>query len=429
MSVWNIFVYVEQNKGNKIILNKKEIKKMDLLNEDFNLLKEKIEQTKKMFPWYSNYCGPTDEIKSIKDLPLMGQELLEKHYYSKLDDSSYSVYMTSGTSNESRKKVYYSKKDDDEYIRIKSEIYKKILSDLNGHIKAFADMGTGHAASTARIVFEQLGCETRSISFELDIKEHIGMLSEFKPDVLYTMPSILDSIIAHTDNVKTFGIKKIILVGEIASKEWIAKIAKNFGILSSQIYDTYGSIEIGTLAYYSHEHSKYILAEGLFAEGLLPEEINDNYEELRENERIIVLTSLVRDTFPALRFVTFDVVRDLQTEIIDGKKVQTFTSIVKRIGNEIKHGEKISIYDIENVVYKYLDIAEVRVRVIDNHLTVYIQSPELNDENIVLIRNEIQNAIPEIGTMIKNHILDEINVISGDIDNGFKRKIKNKNII
>lgn len=408
-----------------ILIERKE--SMDLLYQDRELLKKKVREVKKMFPWYEQLCENA-EIDNIKDLPLMTQKVLEENYYDKLDGNGYSVYMTSGTSKKGRKKVYYSKKDDEEYIRIKKDIYENIISDLDGTVKAMADMGTGHAASTAQIVFEQLGCITKSISFELPIEEHIRILSEFCPDVLYTMPSILDSIIFHSNHPDQYGVRKIILVGEVASKSWIEKVAKAFGITPEQIFDTYGSIEIGTLAHYSHKHKKYILAEGLFGEGLQPCEIDPILDDLRENESILVLTSLVRNTFPALRFITFDVVRDLKTEVIDEKTVQTFSCIVKRVGNEIKHGEKISIYDIENVVYQYIDNAEIRVNIVDNKLTIFIKSNELNTEKMKLIQEGVQDAIPEIGSMIKNHILEEIKVIEADVEKNFEKRIKNKRI-
>ena len=228
--------------------------------------------------------------------------------------------------------------------------------------------------------------------------------------------------------MKKYGIKKIILVGEVASRNWIMKMAKIFKISDIDIYDTYGSIEIGTLAYYSHEHGKYILAEGLFAEGLQPCEVGVETGDIRENESVLVLTSFVRDIFPAIRFITFDVVRDLKTEVIDGKKVQTFSCIVKRIGNEIKHGEKISIYDIENVVYQFLDKAEIRVNVENNRMKIYISSNELTDEKLNAIKANMQEAIPEIGAMIRNHILDEIEVIKNMEEKVFEKRIKNKRI-
>lgn len=400
---------------------------MVMLDEEKTLLQNKLEKIYEIFPWYKNYC-PNDKIDSIKDLPLMTQTILEKHYYDKMEDYGYSVYMTSGTSKNGRKKVYYSAKDDAEYIRIKKEIYKKVLVGLEGKIKALADMGTGHAASTAQVVFEQLGCETMNISFELPIEEHIRILKEFCPDVLYTMPSILDSIVHNSLDVKQYGIKKIVLVGEVASRIWINKMAKIFGISDKEIYDTYGSIEIGTLAYYSQEYGKYILAEGLLAEGLRPYEVGLETENIRENESILVITSFVRDIFPAIRFITFDVVRDLKTEIINDKKVQTFSCIVKRVGKEIKHGEKISIYDIENVVYQFLDKAEIRVNVENNRMKIYISSNELTDEKINAIKTNVQEVIPEIGAMIRNHILDEIEVIRNMGEKVFEKRIKNKRI-
>lgn len=140
-------------------------------------------------------------------------------------------------------------------------------------------------------------------------------------------------------------------------------MAGMFGIEPRDIIDTYGSIEIGTIAYYSHDHGRYIFADGIFAEGIGVHEIDEEVRPLRNNESILVLTSTVRRMLPALRFVTYDVVRDFRPVMIDGVEQQSFESIVKRVGQELKHGEKISLYDIEQVVYRHIEDAIIRVKV------------------------------------------------------------------
>lgn len=157
-----------------------------------------------------------------------------------------------------------------------------------------------------------------------------------------------------------------------------------------------------------------------FAEGIKTEELPEDLEPLPENEKVLCLTSFVRGAFPAVRYVTNDVVRNLRTKIIEGKQRQVFDCIVKRVGKEIKHGEKISLYDIENTVYKYLSMAQIRVESANNRLIIKIYSEELTLENIPIIQESIENSIHEIGTMIKNGILERIQVISfskDEIDN------------
>lgn len=188
-------------------------------------------------------------------------------------------------------------------------------------------------------------------------------------------------------------------------------MAGMFGIEPRDIIDTYGSIEIGTIAYYSHDHGRYIFADGIFAEGIGVHELDEEVRPLRNNESILVLTSTVRRMLPALRFVTYDVVRDFRPVMIDGVEQQSFESIVKRVGQELKHGEKISLYDIEQVVYRHIEDAIIRVKVKNNALSIYIKSKSVKPSIIPVIKEEIRECIPEIGMMIRNHLLDDIEII------------------
>ncbi|UUZ90170.1 hypothetical protein LJK87_29875 [Paenibacillus sp. P25] len=144
---------------------------------------------------------------------------------------------------------------------------------------------------------------------------------------------------------------------------------------------------------------------------------------------MLVLTSTVRSMFPALRYVTYDVVRDLQTIEVNGELKQIFTCISKRIGPELKHGEKISLYDIEDVIYQFVDDAETRVKVQNNRLSIHIKSDSLDDTAIPLIQQSIEDKIPEIGMMIRNRILHSIEVHAVKDNVSFERgKVKTKKI-
>lgn len=396
---------------------------------DKERLLTKLNEMKARFPWYKQLLVNSDT-EDIETLPLLTTDQLERYYYAEepSDASQLSVYRTSGTSSGKRKSIYYSQQDDEHYIRIKADIYRSWLEQA-GIQRALADMGTGHAASTSLAIFEQLGWEGKAISFELPIEQHLAELSAVQPDLLYTMPSILEQIVCASDNPSAYGIKRIILVGELASMEWQRRMAERFGIQPEHIMDTYGSIEIGTIAYYSHEHGRYLLTEGLFAEGVSAKELDYEADELLPDEQVLVLTSFVRTVFPALRYVTYDVVRGLETILIDGKPRQTFRCLSKRIGSELKHGEKISLYDIEEVVYAHVSDAEMKVQLINNALVVLLKSKSLNESAAALIRADLQNRIPEIGSMIRNRLLRSIEVRNVGADEAFERgKIKKKKI-
>ena len=338
-------------------------------------------------------------------------------------------YQTSGTSSKRRKTIFYSQSDEEAYLRIKLDVFRNILAGTS-YRTAMADMGTGHAEATAVEVFRELGMEVESVSFRLPIEQHIERLQSFRPEVLYTMPSILDRILQASEDPAGYGIHHVILVGEIASPGWRQRIAERLGIAETRVTDTYGSIEIGTIAYFSHEYGRYLFAEGIVAEGVKAELLDADMEPLPDElEQVLVLTSTIRDSFPALRYVTYDVVRDLRVIDVDGVPTQSFQSIVKRIGPDLKHGEKISIYDIEDVVYRHLREASVRVQVSGNALTVYVYSSLATPVLLDSIRAEVESHIPAIGMMIKAQLLEGIQVIGGTFEDSDNRtSVKNKKI-
>lgn len=369
----------------------------------------RMRETAARFPWYADLAGSVrpDELP-----PLLTAGVLDEYLYRQppSDPPPFS-YSTSGTSSGIRKTIYYSHKDEQRYLEVKSRLFGEWLSRSGSPVrKALSDMGTGHAAGTADQVFARIGLECESVSFELPIGKHLEKLEAFRPDVLYTMPSILDRIVRAAGNPERFGIRKIITVGEIAPPSWQRGIAEKFGIRPEDILDTLGSIEIGTIAAYSHELNRYVLAEGLWAEAVGTEELGEGYDPLPPDEKVLVLTSFDRDAFPAVRYVTYDVVRGFETVLLDGIERQTFEGIVKRIGPELKHGEKISLYDIEEALLRHARDVRWSVEVNGGRLTVTVQSPSLQAEDVPVVRDAIENQIPAIGAMIRGGLLTGIEV-------------------
>lgn len=384
-------------------------------------LKDKIERTLATFPWYGSLhfggFAALAQTRDLAELPLITAELLEKHYYATYGPPGRGLrlhaYRTSGTSSGIRKTIYYSDEDERRYAEIKSRIYAQFLQG-SGARTALSDMGTGHAADTAPDIFRRIGLQAEAISFRLPIEQHLERLKTLRPHVLYTMPSILDRLLQASDDPSRYRIRKVILVGEVAPSAWIAQKAEQLGISPADIMDTYGSIEIGTIASYSHEHGRYLFAEGIEAEGVRGDVRIPGSDGLAEDESVLVLTSTARDLFPALRYVTYDVVRDLRPIPVDGKLRMSFQALVRRLGPELKHGEKISVYDIENVVYRHLRNAIVRVQVTGNRLRVHIGDEKVDPAVLAAIENDLADCIPEIGQMIRGRLLEEIKVVQDD---------------
>jgi len=151
-------------------------------------LQDKVLDVIEVFPWYKELIGGETTNYSLEDLPFMTAKTLETHYYTEPINPALSVYWTSGTSSGRRKAIYYSEEDDKHYMDIKTKLFGELIAG-SGCTRALADMGTGHAASTALTIFERLGLDNSAIPFELPIEQHVERLQAFKPDLLYTMPS------------------------------------------------------------------------------------------------------------------------------------------------------------------------------------------------------------------------------------------------
>jgi phenylacetate-coenzyme A ligase PaaK-like adenylate-forming protein len=390
---------------------------------DEDRLTRKIRQVLDIFPWYDGLLADKGldirSAQSLQSLPLMTSEMLERHYYHPEQPfeprDNVTCYRTSGTSSRRRKTIYYSAEDERRYVEIKAELFKRIIAP-SGAATALSDMGTGHAASTASEILERIGIKGDSIAFQQPIEEHLERLRTLRPHLLYTMPSILDRILsASPEDPSSYGIRQVVLVGEIASPAWLRSVAERLRLGTERITDTYGSIEIGTIAYFSHEHGRYLFAEGIEAEGISAQALFDDAEPLNESESVLVLTSWARDLFPAIRYVTYDIVRDLRPIVVDGRSRMSFQAIVRRIGPELKHGEKISLYDIEDVVYRHLKDANVRIHVQSNGLTVHIDSKDKTPEVYERIELELRDQIPEIGMMIRGGLLSALKVVPSDV--------------
>ncbi|THF81780.1 CoF synthetase [Cohnella fermenti] len=402
-------------------------------------LRRIIRQTLREFPWYESALREQgclrarDEDVPLAELPLMTSERLEKHYYTPNQPlgrrPDLRCYRTSGTSSGLRKAIYYSENDERAYAEIKSRMFAWFLAGT-GVRSALSDMGTGHAADTAAGIFARIGLQAESISFRLPVEKHLERLEKLRPNVLYTMPSILDNLLRAADDPLRFRIRKVILVGEAAAPAWIAGAAERLGIRETDVMDTYGSIEIGTIASYSHEHGRYVIAEGLGAEGLrtIPMPARGEPASLADDESILTLTSSVRETFPAVRYVTYDVVRDLRPIRVDGALRQSFQALVRRIGPELKHGEKISVYDIEDVVYRHAGQAIVRIEVAGGKLRVHVGGG-IGAEKLAAIGADLRERIPEIGRMVEGGLLEELQVLALDEDSlAEESSIKHKKI-
>lgn len=368
--------------------------------ESIRAFKPQFETTTKClrnnFPWYDRLlvdCG-YDETADPSKLPYINDDVLCEHYYNEnqgFQDAS--AYFTSGTSRGIKRRILWSPEDHRHYVEQRLRIFSRFIS--GDCKKACADLGTGHAASSATEIFRMMGLECLDIDFTSPIDQHVDVLNRGQPDVLYTMPMILENIMRHPK--LCFRPKKIIVVGYIASASWKKHVTDFFNLHREDLLDVYGSIEIGSIGYECFDCDSYH-----FDDHIIPEIVGGT------QNGVLALTSLARSYFPAARFVTDDIVEGLEKHCCGGKSVFSFKRIVGREGNELKHGEKLSLYDVINAVETFLPGAIFQIIKGTRTLTLKIFSPSFTPEKAEAIRGDIRQHNPAVDQMIRSGLVDDL---------------------
>lgn len=338
-------------------------------------------------------------------MPYIRENILEEKYYESSNEllQDQMVYYTSGTSSGERKKVIYSPRDHSYYLQHRKKVISDFLS-ATQYRRACADLGTGHAAASAKHIFTDLGYATKDIDFTQPIQEHIALINEYQPEILFTMPMILESMI-HADTL-THRFKKIILVGDVASQEWQKTVAEYFHIAIDDILDLYGTIEVGAIAFYNHDTKLYHFHDHIIPEMVDPKHFGFEYE--RTNVSLGVLTSLKREYFPAVRYVTNDLFQGYQEIEYQGKRVSAFSHILGRVGLETKHGEKLSLHDISSAIAKYIPGARFEIEKNLTECIIKIASTTCSQEALDAVKNDLYYSNPDIHYMAKAGLIKDI---------------------
>lgn len=367
---------------------------MTLLRERSQEVAAAVAAAGRRFPWYAHCVAESDYPKSgdPDQLPLVTAELLLAHYYGSSAPlaADERAYFTSGTETGRGKRIVWSSRDHAEYVNHRTAALEGFVA---GCRSACSDLGTGHAAASALEVFERLGLQAVSIDFTQPLIQHVETLNRTEPDVLFTMPMILDRILA-SGRLRA-RLRKIIVLGDIASPAWCLSVAHQLAIAPTDILDLYGSIEVGSIAVHDHSRGTQRLQPHIIAEVMRS-----------GNDSVLVLTSLARTTFPAIRFVTGDVVEGFYQEAGGGG----FQAITGRLSDDLKHGEKISRLSILEAVHAVLKSPQVAIHREDRRIVLEIASPQMSADCARRIVGLIRQANPEVDQMIRSGLIGDIEV-------------------
>ena len=389
-----------------------------------NPVKELVARLRRTFPWYDTLVieAGYDVDHDPQRLPYIDEHILTQHYYEahnpKLNDCR--AYYTSGTSTGARKRILYSTEDHELYVEQRRKIFAHFLTPECK--TACSDLGTGHAASSAVEIFGKLNVECFYIDFRRPVGEHVALLNENQPDVLFTMPMILDRLIQADD--LHFRPRKIITVGDVVSPAWKKRIADFFSLQRKDLLDVVGSIEIGSIAYECFDCGLYHFDDHIIPETISPSELYEDFTNYG-NAEILILTSLARSVFPAARFITNDLIEGFTTRECRGATRYSFERIVGRTGSEFKNGENISLYDVNEAVNTFLPASPFEVRKDSGKFTIRVCSPDFTNEIGERIKNFLRELNPNSFQMIESSLVADIeicNVPAGELSNGTAKR-------
>jgi fumarate---(S)-2,3-diaminopropanoate ligase len=309
--------------------------------EEASLVVDAARRAAQRFDWYADLLGGAGHAIEFERVPLLGEaELATTYYASGTDEGAEMVFLTSGTSTGARKRVRWTKLDHDRYVEQRADLFSVITG--GSCRSACADLGTGHAAASAIEIFERMGLESFEIDVGWPVDRHVELLQEHRPDLLYTMPMILDRIIAAGG--PGYAPRYVAVLGDLAPAAWRASVARRMGMSADRVIDVFGSIEVGAIAYSDDRAGGCVFHDHIVPE-LLPAP-----NAVGADAGLLALTSLARDGFPAVRYVSGDLVAGLRRRPVGGRLRWTYERHLGRIGDELKHGEMLSLHAVTEAI-------------------------------------------------------------------------------
>lgn len=149
--------------------------------------------------WYADRlatCG-FSESQSFDNVPVLteadfelGYHLAPEHDHGAHDSAAFT---TSGTSSGVGRRVSWPSADHQRYVEQRAALFRSLMGDSRR--TAVADLGTGHAQASAVEIFASLDLEGHEIDVNTPIDRHVAALRKWRPDLLYTMPVILERIV------------------------------------------------------------------------------------------------------------------------------------------------------------------------------------------------------------------------------------------
>lgn len=186
----------------------------------------------------------------------------------------------------------------------------------------------------------RLFSKLRVISIKKAMSEIVDELTEFDPTLISVYPSVAYSIGEYVKehNLEFPRLKTVVTGSEILDKKTRKGIEDN---LNAEVYDAYGLTEIHVFGYECSEHT------GLHAsiDTAIMEVIDKDNEPVSEGERgRLILTPLLREAMPLIRYDTHDIVSISGNECNCGRTFPLIDIIEGRVEDTIRLPDGSLVY-------------------------------------------------------------------------------------
>jgi phenylacetate-CoA ligase len=244
----------------------------------------------------------------------------------------------------------------------------------------------------------------------------VNVLRLIKPDVLNTFPSVLCTLANY--DVSGINPRMVFTQGELVTQHFRDLCQK---MLGSELFETYGSVEFGNLAFECNEHCGL----HMITNSALMEFVDETGEYVSSGEQgEIVVTGFLNHVMPFIRYRIGDLGIPTDEKCACGRSWPLIKSIQGRINDYLvlPSGRKITwlylirvlrgiLYDRilrENVftIAQYQIIQKQKDRII----LKLVKGREFNPEMLEQIRKSLEREFDKIGEKLKvvTQIVDEI---------------------
>ncbi|HEY6748804.1 MAG TPA: hypothetical protein VI357_24195 [Mycobacteriales bacterium] len=305
----------------------------------------------------------------FEDLPFLDRQRALPWYGRTVEGAR--EFTSTGTSGRP-KPVTWTPAEDRWYVAEKQAFLDAWLT---GFGRAFISLGAGHNAGSASVVLGGLGLDVHDAGLS-PLDQQCAAIIRSAPEVLYCSPSILANLIMGLQRrgERPTAVRRVITNGEILMPSARARALTFFGLGPSDLMDTYGSTEVGTIAHTCPSCGVYHFLPGVYPEAAPSGTVGGHPAD--GDAVPLALSSVKRTSFPVIRLVTYDLVRGLRRSTCTGLARFSMDGIVGRCDDVLNYGELFSPYELADLIAGLLPAARWFAFNPGNDVTIVVEGVE-----------------------------------------------------